>query len=335
MSMPRLSFATFFHCAIKPNSRLKQYDIVNILLIGRPSLELSVPIDQPAASNYVNGKKPIAQNILDDVFSCERDEIISRLRKLEFQDIRSVVDALVNLVNADTYLSDTEKEHLTQQTIIPEHEYTFVASVFLSALKCPKEAVSFISKETKLQLQACRTSRPGPGGKVPQTSYEPLDLNSQEDIDKLFDPSRSVSIQRTQVSYPFDLNAIMAHFNLFNEPKQGNMNIDTSNVLHVFSEGTKRFEYHLTTFSGNIEDVTSTISASQFFVNCQEALLYVECASDVPLSQIETVSQSAANQPDPNAPLHCGVSLNENLQRSTCKVSVLTCTPKKLQKIST
>lgn len=330
MSVPRLSFATFFHCAIKPNSRLKQYDIVNILLLGKPCAELTVPpIDQPAASNYVNGKKPIAQNILDDVFSCEQDEIVLRLTRLKFQDIQFVVDALVNLINADTYLSDTEKEHLTQQASIPEHEYAFVASVLLSALKCPKEALCYVDKDTKLQLQACRTSRPGPEAKLEQAPYVPLELGSQEDIDKLFDSSRSVIIQRTQVSYPFDLNAIVTHLNLLNKPKQGSMNIDTSNVLHVFSEGTRRFEYHLTTFSGSAENVANTISASRFFVNCQEALLYVECAPDVPLALIEIVSQTAANQPDPNTILHFGVELNESLPGSACKVSVLTCTPKK------
>ena len=330
MSVPRLSFATFFHCAIKPNSRLKQYDIVNILLLGKPYDEITIsPIEQSAASNYANGKKSIAQNILDDVFSCELDEILLRLKRLEFQDIQFVVDALVNLINADTYLSDTEKEHLTQQASIPEHEYAFVASVLLSALKCPKEDVCFVGKDTKLQLQACRTSRLGPEGKVTQVPYVPLELSSQEDIDKLFNPSRSVSIQRTQVSYPFDLNAIVAHFNMLNKPKQGNMNIDASNVLHVFSEGTRRFEYHLTTFSGNVENVANTISVSQFFVNCQEALLYVECAPDVPLALIEILSQTAANQPDPNTTLHFGVKLNESLPSSACKVSVLTCTPKK------
>lgn len=64
MQIP-LSFPVFYQAVIKQRLTLKQYDAVNLLLLGKRYNDcVEIQISQSMAANYVSGKKKVSKDII-------------------------------------------------------------------------------------------------------------------------------------------------------------------------------------------------------------------------------------------------------------------------------
>lgn len=84
-----LNFPTFYHCAIKGNTALSQFNAVSVLLLGKVREEcVDEVVDDSVVSVYVSGRKSIRKSILTPLLGVSHDEIVGRLNRLGIQDVQ-------------------------------------------------------------------------------------------------------------------------------------------------------------------------------------------------------------------------------------------------------
>ena len=122
MNKIELTFPVFYHCAIKGACALQQYNCVNVLLCGKPKADDSTSISESTASVYVNGAKPLPKDLIFDLLHLPSDEIIRRLKELNFFDVSAIADALERLLEMVS-ISTSAKEELLKVRQKPGQEY--------------------------------------------------------------------------------------------------------------------------------------------------------------------------------------------------------------------
>lgn len=84
-----MNFPTFYHCAIKGNTALSQFNAVSVLLLGKVREEcVDEVVDDSVVSVYVSGRKSIRKSILTPLLGVSHDEIVGRLNRLGIQDVQ-------------------------------------------------------------------------------------------------------------------------------------------------------------------------------------------------------------------------------------------------------
>lgn len=154
----RLNFSVFYYGLINGRTALRQYDIVNILLLGDYSDNcLETQISQSTASNYVYGRKAISKEILSAIFKLPFEDIKARTKKLQLQNIRECVEQFATYMLDSNIIENDECERIfaLKQADDP---YDFVTEVFLSALRCPDSCKMPITPELKNLLNSFGTS---------------------------------------------------------------------------------------------------------------------------------------------------------------------------------
>ena len=107
MQIP-LSFPVFYQAVIKQQLTLKQYDAVNLLLLGKRYNDcVEIQISQSMAANYVSGKKKVSKDIIAQLLDCPPAECKRRLQALGLQNLDQGVFCLkFMLYNGEIQLND-------------------------------------------------------------------------------------------------------------------------------------------------------------------------------------------------------------------------------------
>ena len=184
-----LNFPVFYHCVVKNNTNLKQYDAVNLLLLGALRKDSgSNYVSDSDTANYVRGKKRIRRDILDDLLDCTEAEIISRLHRLGFQNIGEITFALTCLSRKILPVNSKLMNFQMNESVSEEDCYKFVAMVFLESVKCPPKYFSIISDSEKEEIQKCYSKPTLP------------DTESEKSLQKSFSESLSAKDRSQQIS---------------------------------------------------------------------------------------------------------------------------------------
>jgi len=286
-----------------------QYDAVSILLLGKKKgdIELSV-ITDTVASNYVKGKKPISKPIMDALLQCDEAEIIRRLKLLEFQNVSYINNVLSSLIDEAFNISEHDKASIKERKNSQDSEFSFIAAVFMAAIRCPKASACVIDSDIELQIKAMRK----PTSSIPE----------------LYDITRAVRMQHTQIEFPHDYKKVTEFFNLSQTTGTGVMTLDNGHIQSVFEYGTKLYNYYLTTFSGPAGNMAEAISQMNFFARSTAILVHLSYANDIAISFAESISRAIQAQLDPDAMVYFGTDPREDLPVSVCRVKILYCKSK-------
>lgn len=147
------SFALMYHCVVKNNTSLDQYETVNILLKGNTYFNNGPhAISQSAASNYVNGRKKINQTLLKEIFEAPQEEIIRRFRLLQLKDVSKCVYHLQLMINEFELFSFFDNQNLLNSYTDKDESqnYLFLAEFFLICLKYTNATRPFTDSEKSL-----------------------------------------------------------------------------------------------------------------------------------------------------------------------------------------
>lgn len=163
MPLLPLNFPVFYHCAVKSNTILSQYDAVSVLLTGKrrnkkpEDLSENTPIihiSDADAANYISGKKHIKREILERVPDLTLQDAVTRLKALGFQDIGKIRNALVRLLDILELSPDVQEKLLSDDS---EEELALAASMFLMALRYPSKKLRPLTQFDKKRISSCYT----------------------------------------------------------------------------------------------------------------------------------------------------------------------------------
>lgn len=141
-----LTFATFFICGVKKMSNYSQRTCVNLLLKGILSEKakdggIGVIVDTDC-TNYVKGERKLSADIQIELGKLSSEEIIKRVKDINFRDPANAADALRVLVK-NSSLSEKDKNALLKnyqkdqegQEGQEGQELKFIAEVFMRSVK--------------------------------------------------------------------------------------------------------------------------------------------------------------------------------------------------------
>ena len=165
MDRLELTFPIFYYCAVKGACSLQQYHGVNVLLNGAPMSDSGIGISESTASVYVNGTKPLPKDMVFGILHLPAEEIVRRLRELNFFDVAMVADSVARLLDF-VHISDAAKSALLDIRQGEEQEYRFLCEVFRAALRNPVPAKR-LTVEEKALIHACRSNPLGDDGRRP------------------------------------------------------------------------------------------------------------------------------------------------------------------------
>lgn len=339
MNKLSLCFPTFYYCVIKENSHLPQYQTVSILLTGkeRPAESYDKSfISDSTVTNYIKGRKTIRDNILTPLLRSSSDQIIERLKRLDFQSIRPIALAAMNLVAEAANINSHEKSALYERYKDSGKEYDFVAAVFLTALRCPPNLMTVIDASIEKRLCDIRVSRPQkydfqrnlPLVSQLSSNYDSFSENIIDETD-MYDVSESVNILLTRISYPYDYANTVAYFNLSQNIEFGVLSLDVANIDSVFSYGTQNYDYFLTTVSGPSGDMTTALDQFKIFVDSPAMLILLEYNNEITIDAIDSLSFAIQSQIQHDTRLFFGTLPRNEFPPSVCKIKILYSKPKK------
>lgn len=138
MQIP-LSFPVFYQSVIKQRLTLKQYDAVNLLLLGKRYSDcVEMQISQSTAANYVSGKKKISKDIITQLLECTPAECKRRLQALGLQNLDQGIFCLkYMLYNGELQINGYDRARLLHLVRNDNDFYNFLTEVFILAVKCP------------------------------------------------------------------------------------------------------------------------------------------------------------------------------------------------------
>ena len=135
-----LTFATFFICGVKDLTNYTQRTCVNLLLKGILSEKAKEGgvgvIGDTDCTNYVKGERKLSADIQIDLNNLSSEEIIKRVKRINFRDPANAADALRVLVK-NSSLSEKDKNTLLKnyQKDQEGQELKFIAEVFMRSVK--------------------------------------------------------------------------------------------------------------------------------------------------------------------------------------------------------
>lgn len=159
MSVP-WCFPVFYQSVIKERLTLKQYDAVNLLLLGKRYDEcLEMVISQSMAANYVSGKKKVSKDIITALLESPPAELKRRLQALGLQNLDQGVYCLKYLLySGEVQLSEYDRARLLHMVRVEKDYYSFLMEAFLLAMKCPPQDVRCLTDDEKNKLSAYQIS---------------------------------------------------------------------------------------------------------------------------------------------------------------------------------
>lgn len=148
LSIP-LNFPVFYQCVIKERLTLKQYDAVNLLLLGKRYSDcVEIQISQSMAANYVSGKKKISKDIITQLLECPASELKRRLQALGLQNLDQGAFCMKYLLySRQVQLNDYDRARLLHLVRNDKDLYNFLTEVFLMAIKCPPQESRPLTKD--------------------------------------------------------------------------------------------------------------------------------------------------------------------------------------------
>lgn len=159
-----LTFPVFYYCAIQGNCGVtQQFHQVNMLFTGWGWGESSDSIDKTFISAVLNGRKLMPQWTVEKVKALSDEDMMARFKKLAFNDVYAVAEALARLVGVCS-LSAARRRELLRYAGEPENVYLFLCDVFRAAISNTANPFAKLKKEDRetqwkatLQLiEACR-----------------------------------------------------------------------------------------------------------------------------------------------------------------------------------
>lgn len=155
MQIP-LSFPVFYQAVIKQRLTLKQYDAVNLLLLGKRYNDcVEIQISQSMAANYVSGKKKVSKDIITQLLDCPPAECKRRLQALGLQNLDQGVFCLkFMLYNGEIQLNDYDRARLLHLVRNDKDFYNFLTEAFILAIKCPPQDVRPLTEDERNALHA-------------------------------------------------------------------------------------------------------------------------------------------------------------------------------------
>lgn len=331
-----LNFPTFYHCAIKGNTILSQFNAVSVLLLGKVREEcVEEVIDDPAVSVYVSGRKSIRKNILTQLFSISHDEVVGRLNKLGIQDVQRMVDALSVLLEEVENLSVAAKAPLIKLSKRPGAEYDFVAEMFIAAVKCPDWLVHRLSNEAVLHLNLLGWPERDSSGQKATQQVEPeaspdagqtdsansSEQNSRDWALHAFPrKGKEISLSYHSLSMPEDEDMVTRYFMDFST---GNMvSLDPDDFTSFF-EKKDVFKYSLVELSGSLDAIALETSRWKKEPDCTGCVMEFEISSDIGLDEINEIATNIQASVSENASTIFSVGYKfENLQKK-CAIHIL------------
>lgn len=150
MQLP-LSFPVFYHTVIKERLSLKQYDAVNILLLGKPFVDcVEYQISQSMAANYVSGKKKINKDYISAFLQLSTSEIKRRLQSLGLQNLdQGVLCLKYMLYKNELIVSESDRSRLLHLVRTDKDQYNFLTEALILAIKCPPQDVLPLTEEER------------------------------------------------------------------------------------------------------------------------------------------------------------------------------------------
>ena len=159
MSLP-LNFPIFYQAVIKERLTLKQYDAVNLLLLGKRYNEcVEMQISQSMAANYISGKKKVSKDIITQLLECSPAECKRRLQALGLQNLDQGVYCLkYMLYNGEIQLNEYDRARLLHLVRTDKDFYNFLTEAFMLAIKCPPQDVRPLTDKEKTNLSSYQLS---------------------------------------------------------------------------------------------------------------------------------------------------------------------------------
>ena len=321
MNKIELTFPVFYHCAIKGACALQQYNCVNVLLCGKPKADDSTSISESTASVYVNGAKPLPKDLIFDLLHLPSDEIIRRLKELNFFDVSAIADALERLLEMVS-ISTSAKEELLKVRQKPGQEYQFLCEVLCSSLKNPA-AITRLTMEEKAIIKACRNN----SQHFEQTSFSesayggPVDKGPGQNSNQHNDPAEEsassetplenqltdlLSVHKWTAKTPEDLSMIWnfceAQF-LF---KNTLINVDHADIASVLPQNDFEFAIFLK-FTGATNEIADYIERTEHFSGAISALIFIVGSEDLGIYECDGILKVFQSKCDPDANLVFGV----------------------------
>lgn len=176
-----LDFALFYHCAVKGNTILVQYEAVNILLLGNTyENNLCEAISQTAAANYVCGRKHISKRIMTDLLLCPTEKIIERLKKLQLQSPGLAVERLCRYMAKYYPDNHDNMEMLKIAEGASSSPYHFLADLFMFSIKNSIGKPKILSKDEQNTILLSPPAKVKPDLKNSDEIYmEPLQVDEE------------------------------------------------------------------------------------------------------------------------------------------------------------
>ncbi len=213
-----LSFPVFYQCAIEGHTSLFKYDAVNVLLLGSPKSQLD-PLDKlsaPEVSNFSSGNKRIKDAVMTQLLSITTEEAERRIQLLGIQDIGMVAYSLKSLV-AKVELGPDIRLKLSDA--YRNGFLSFIAEVFLVAIKYPPKSVRLLTTEEKEAIAACwnnledryeepltpsPTPKPSAAAESPPKKESETHKVTQEEIEHLISGTIVKSEQKEELDIVLD-----------------------------------------------------------------------------------------------------------------------------------
>ena len=324
MSQIKLTFPIFYHCAIKGACSLQQYHCVNVLLAGKLKSDDSTSISESTASVYVNGAKPLPKDMIFHLLHLPAEEIVRRLRELNFFDVSAVADAVVRLLDL-VDISSSAKAELLRARQGENAEYAFLGEVFRSSLRNPAPTVR-LTIEEKATVRLCRNRAETAGdtmGNSPEQEVSPEQTEAQTNTPKETD-TQSASFQyeqqRRELLHVYEYTAetpqqLSTLFHLCVEKmvdQPSFINLDYADIAAVLPREPDEYAVFLEC-RGNSTEIATYIRQSTHFKNAAAVLIYISGPESF---GIEAVSELTApiqdNCPD-EANIIFGIRYDDSL----------------------
>lgn len=172
MDLLPLNFPVFYHCAVKGNTNLSQYNAVSVLLLGKLRDDcIDVIISDAEAAGYTSGKKRIKKDVLTQVTQISNEEARNRIEALKFQNYPRIANAVRELLTIVDIPVDIQQK-VRQNT----DNLAVIADTFIIAIKYPVKDILPLGDEEKVSIAHCY-SVSSPMDKVeggpPSDSYKP------------------------------------------------------------------------------------------------------------------------------------------------------------------
>lgn len=136
-----VAFRVLFKSQGKKNFTVAQYNVLNILFLGRTLDECTdLEINQSAASHYISGARKITQVLRTQFNATSRDEVVIRLKKIGIHNMDTPFSVMKYLlVKDDLDISQMDRSRLLQISRTETDPYVFFAECLYLAVRCTED----------------------------------------------------------------------------------------------------------------------------------------------------------------------------------------------------